>query len=83
MRKLNLGCGYNKKDGWINIDNDETVNPDIVRDLTRGLPFDDNSFDTVICTHTIEHVLNIAKAVAIELTVGRESVVHELLHHQF
>ena len=58
-RKLNLGCGFNKKpkeDGWINIDSDPSVNPDIIRDLERGLPFDSNSVDEVYAHHILEHM---------------------------
>ena len=29
----------------------------------ESLPYADNQFDTVICTHTLEHVLNIQKAI--------------------
>jgi len=58
-RLLNLGSGNrpgNKKLGWINIDVDPSHNPDIVRDLDKCLPFDDNSIDQVRASHVIEHV---------------------------
>jgi len=28
------------------------------------LPFDDDSYDTVVCTHTLEHILDIGKAIS-------------------
>lgn len=59
MRKLNLGCGFNKKpkeEGWINIDADASVNPDMARDIEQGLPFDDSSVDEVYAHHVLEHM---------------------------
>ena len=58
-RYLNLGRGNRPGDtklGWINVDKDETCNPDIVRDLDQGLPFNTNSADYVRASHVIEHV---------------------------
>lgn len=58
-RLINLGCGNrpgDKKLGWINLDIDKTCNPDIVRDLDKCLPFNDNSVDQVRASHVIEHV---------------------------
>jgi len=56
LRKLNIGCGNRKREGWVNLDIDPLCNPDIVRDVDKGLPFDDNSFDEVYCSHVLEHV---------------------------
>ena len=59
---LNLGSGNRPGDntkGWINIDIDKTCNPDIVRDLDKTLPFDDNSVDYVRASHVIEHVKDV------------------------
>ncbi len=55
-RKLNIGCGRDYKFGYINIDIDPSVKPDIVRDIEKGLPFDDNSVDEIYCSHTLEHI---------------------------
>lgn len=32
--KYNLGCGKNRKKGYVNVDIDEKVNPDIIEDVT-------------------------------------------------
>lgn len=58
--KLNLGCGYNKKDqadGWVNIDLSGRCNPDLVLDLDHEqLPFNEGEIDEVAATHVLEHI---------------------------
>jgi ubiquinone/menaquinone biosynthesis C-methylase UbiE len=39
------------------------------------LPFEDNSFDTVVCTHTLEHVVDIRVAVNELRRVAKQRVV--------
>lgn len=55
--KLNLGCGDNKIRGFINIDIEPKVKPDLVFDfLNNKLPFKNKSVDEVVLFHTIEHL---------------------------
>jgi SAM-dependent methyltransferase len=54
---LNLGCGANKIDNCVNVDVEESCNPDIVHDFTKApLPFESDVFDEVYLFHTIEHI---------------------------
>lgn len=53
---LNLGCGYKKLDGYINIDSRTEVNPDIVCDITTGLPYEDSLVDIVRAFDFLEHI---------------------------
>ena len=43
--------------------------------MVERLPFDDNSFDTVICTHVLEHILDIRQAVAELRRVCRGKII--------
>ena len=54
---LNLGCGNKKIDGFVNVDNDPSVDPDVLVDLNSGiLPFDSNSVDMIVAAHVLEHI---------------------------
>lgn len=55
--KLNVGCGNNKIDGYINIDTEESCAPDLVHNLLKGpLPYEDGSVEEILFFHCIEHV---------------------------
>lgn len=41
----------------------------------EDLPFPDRSFDTVVCTHTLEHVQNLQQAIGELRRVARERVI--------
>jgi predicted SAM-dependent methyltransferase len=51
---LHIGCGPNRKPGWINIDLD--LGADICLDLRETLPFSDNSVKMVYSEHFFEHL---------------------------
>lgn len=55
--KLNLGCGEDKKEGYVNVDFHSHVNPDVVHDLNSlPYPFDSNSFEQIDAFHILEHL---------------------------
>jgi len=57
MKKLNLGCGNDIKQGWINLDVAVLPGVDVIHNLNElPLPFDDNSFDEILCQDVLEHV---------------------------
>lgn len=53
--KLNLGCGNDHKRGYLNCDISSEVNPDKIVDLTKKLPFKDNSVEEILLHHVLEH----------------------------
>lgn len=56
---LNVGCGTDYKEGWINIDNNSDNNIeklDLNWDLRYPLPFKDGSVDYIFNEHFIEHL---------------------------
>ncbi len=55
--KLNLGCGEDKKEGYVNVDFHDHVQPDVVHNLNQlPYPFPDNSFELVEAFHILEHL---------------------------
>jgi predicted SAM-dependent methyltransferase len=54
--RLHLGCGLNRLDGWVNLDEARNEAVDVVWDLRDGLPFPDDSAVAIFCEHVIEHM---------------------------
>ena len=55
MKKVELGSGIERKEGYIGIDK-EDYGQEYIRDLEKGLPFDDNSIDMYFAQHLLEHI---------------------------
>lgn len=53
---VNLGCGYRPIKDWINVDHARGPEVQVVWDLRRGLPFQDESCSAIFSEHLIEHV---------------------------
>ena len=56
MIKLNLGSGYRPSEGFVNIDVNPDCEPDIVCDITYGLPYKDNEVDAIKAVDFLEHI---------------------------
>jgi len=57
MTKLNLGSGRIKKEGYINVDIDPSVNPDMIYDLSKTpYPFEKESIELIEADHVLEHL---------------------------
>ncbi len=55
--RLNLGCGYNKLQGWTNVDRSTACNPDQLVDLESfPWPWMDNTIDEIMLNHVLEHL---------------------------
>ncbi len=54
--KLHLGCGPEKRDGWINVDTQAEVKPDIVSSVESLPMFPNSSVDVIEANHLFEHL---------------------------
>lgn len=56
MTKLDIGCGKNKREGFIGVDQYAMEGVDIVMDVRQKWTFDDASVEEVHCSHFLEHL---------------------------
>jgi SAM-dependent methyltransferase len=55
--KLHLGCGFDRKEGWVNVDCQARVKPDLVVDLgVFPWPWESDSIDEIYSSHVFEHL---------------------------
>lgn len=55
--RLNLGCGFTKREGYINVDSAPECAPDVLWDLEKlPWPWEDDSVDEIKLEHVLEHV---------------------------
>lgn len=56
-KRINLGCGLKKIEGFVNVDSNINVKPDEVVDLNKfPWPFKDNEFDHIVAKDILEHL---------------------------
>ena len=80
MIKLNIGCGNDIKEGFINMDK-YPINKSVIRfDFDKEkLPFDNNSVDYVYMRHSLEHINERQKAVMEILRVLKDGGVFKCI----
>ena len=54
--KLNIGCGPNRKNGWVNIDLLAHMQADLTLDVRERLPFENGSVALIYSEHFLEHL---------------------------
>ncbi len=54
--RLHLGCGPDRREGWVNVDARPGVNPDIVASVDALPMFEDGTVDTIEACHLFEHL---------------------------
>src|SRR3989344_4053316 len=55
--KLNLGCGFNKYEGYVNVDSEPECKPDTVWDFEKTpWPWEDSSVEEIKLEHVLEHL---------------------------
>lgn len=67
--KLNLGCGHNHLDDYINIDNSALCEPDLCFDLEQPWPLQDSCAQEIVMFHVMEHL---GQSTQVFLSVMRE-----------
>lgn len=89
---LDVGCGSHPR-GHVNIDlfvgrtphqNAKPINPKLIPNFIKAdaecLPIKENSFETVICHHVLEHLDNPTKALLDMLRVVTKEVIFTVPH---
>lgn len=56
VKKLHVGCGKHRLEGWLNADYFPKLKDVIRLDATKNYPFENNQFDYVFSEHMIEHI---------------------------
>lgn len=53
--KLNIGCGKQYREGWVNVDINPSLRLDVCHDVDEPWPWPDSSVDEIYCYHVLEH----------------------------
>jgi len=64
MKKLNLGCGRDIREGYVNLDSAKLPGVQVVHDIRKlPLPFKQEEFEEILCNDILEHLDDYVPAV--------------------
>ena len=81
--RLNLGCGNKRRDGFVGVDRFPCAAADVIADLSKPLPFPDNSVAEVWADNVIEHVFDLGALMAEVHRVCRHDALVTLITPHF
>lgn len=82
MKKLNLGCGKKIKNGYVNLDLYPLPGVDVVADISKKLPFENDAFDEVLTEHVFEHMAEIDPLLAeLHRITKKDGVIRVFVPH--
>ena len=55
-KKVNLGCGFDKRKEYLNVDLNDFHSPDLVADVTKLEMLPENHFEEVLAIDILEHI---------------------------
>ncbi len=55
-RRINIGCGYDVRPGWLNVDSVARHGPDLIADATDLSMLPNGHFDEVVANDVLEHI---------------------------
>ena len=85
---LNLGCGFDNKKDFLNVDKIKTPAANIIADINY-LPFKPDSFDEVYLSHVLEHITDTNKILKSVHKISKKDakiiirVPHSFTHSNF
>lgn len=56
FKKLNLGCGKDIRNGYVNFDTYQYGRVDVIGNIEDPLPFQNDYFEEIYCSHVLEHI---------------------------
>lgn len=72
--KVNLLCGVDLSQNRL-IKTRKNIDSELIRSDLLNLPFKDNSFDTVVCSETIEHIKEYRKAIKELVRISKKNII--------
>lgn len=79
LRVLELGCGFNKTPGAFGVDVIPGSQADLIHDLNLfPYPFDDSTWDRIICLDVLEHVEDVVRTIEEIWRIAKPDAVVEI-----
>jgi hypothetical protein len=78
IKKLNLGCGKDYREGFINLDSNKKIKADVYCDLEKKIPSCDNLFDYILIDNVLEHINNFTQLIDELYIISKDKAIIEI-----